>query len=412
MAALTILIRCAAKRPRLASGLVIAASMLDLCLANRSYLVTVTQATLDAKPKAVQLIEEAERLDPDPMPFRVHRMPSWEPVIWSRLASNDRLGDLVRWEHATIQPKYGILFGINYTFTLGVAELFDYDMFMASFFRKVDAQTAAYFRLKPGDEVVYHARRGYDLWNSRYFIVPAYPGGWKSEMRGYASFLTGVERVYPAKDQFAGPDRDEQERKWVEEEDMQIFRNKQVLPRSWIVHEAKFLTPIVGLGRAVRKDPMEAMIYQDDALWHDPTRIAYDPRRVVWIEADRPERDELTAYLTGGPPDSTESVSFLKYEPQRVEISAKMKRPGIVVLADINFPGWKLTIDGMPAPIRVVNRIMRGAAVPSGDHTLVYTYEPKSFYVGGVISVTAIAVLLASSVWVWRRPTSPLLQES
>ncbi len=410
MVAILTLVRIAPKRPKIACTLAIMIAATDLWIANKPFLVTVPQSLLDAKPKAVALIEDAEKLDPDTMPFRVHRMPSWEPMTWHNTSSINRLGDLVRWEHDTLQPKYGLMFGINYTFTMGVAELFDYDMFMASFFRHVDEPTARALSLKPGDEIVYHARRGYDLWNTRYFIVPAFPGGWKNELRGYASYLFNVDQIYPPKDAFTGPGGTERQRAWVEDEDMQIFRNRQVMPRSWIVHEAKFLNPIVGLARAPRKEPMEAMIYQDDPLWHDPSKTAYDPRRVVWIEAKSDERLELAPFLTGGPPNANESVRFLKYEPQRVEIQASMKRPGIVVLADVNFPGWKLAIDGKPAPIRVVNRIMRGAALPSGEHTLVYTYEPRSFYVGGMISLASIVVLLATSVGIWRRPISALLQ--
>src|SRR5690606_8113095 len=77
-------------------------------------------------------------------------------------------------------------------------------------------------------------------------------------------------------------------------------------------------------------------------------------------------------------PDPAEAVRITGYEPTRVELEAHLARPGIVVLADVYYPGWRLTIDGRPAPILRVNRMMRGAAVDAGAHTLVYTYEPGS----------------------------------
>ncbi len=40
----------------------------------------------------------------------------------------------------------------------------------------------------------------------------------------------------------------------------------------------------------------------------------------------------------------------------------------MVILADVYYPGWELTIDGKPAPIYPVNRLMRGAAVTAGTH--------------------------------------------
>ena len=54
----------------------------------------------------------------------------------------------------------------------------------------------------------------------------------------------------------------------------------------------------------------------------------------------------------------------------------------MVVLADVYYPGWELTIDGQSAEILRVNRMMRGAAVAAGSHLLVYTYRPRSFRLG------------------------------
>jgi len=74
-----------------------------------------------------------------------------------------------------------------------------------------------------------------------------------------------------------------------------------------------------------------------------------------------------------------------------------------VILADVHYPGWKLAIDGKPAPIYRVNGLMRGAAVSSGAHRLVYTYRPQSFRFGRLVSiagVTAFLILcLACAVW-------------
>ena len=45
-------------------------------------------------------------------------------------------------------------------------------------------------------------------------------------------------------------------------------------------------------------------------------------------------------------------------------------------------------------PIYRANRMMRGAAVPRGEHTLVYTYEPVSFRIGAILTLTG-SILLA-----------------
>jgi uncharacterized membrane protein YfhO len=72
-----------------------------------------------------------------------------------------------------------------------------------------------------------------------------------------------------------------------------------------------------------------------------------------------------------------------------------------VVLADVYYPGWKLTIDGKPAPILRINRLMRGALVSAGRHTLVYTYEPISFTAG--LAGSALGVIALLGLWWWGR---------
>ena len=160
-------------------------------------------------------------------------------------------------------------------------------------------------------------------------------------------------------------------------------------PRAWVVHDARGLPKMDGLRRSDRSGPMQEMLYADDPIWHDSNQTAFDPHRLVWIDND--ERMALRPYLTGAAPRSSETVKVTYPSPQRAELDVKLDTPGIVVLADVNYPGWKLTIDGQPAPIIPVNRLMRGAAVAEGTHRLVYTFDPASFRIGGKITLAALA---------------------
>ena len=93
-----------------------------------------------------------------------------------------------------------------------------------------------------------------------------------------------------------------------------------------------------------------------------------------------------------------------RYEPDRVELKATLDRPGLVVLADVYYPGWTLAIDGRPATIERANRMMRAAAVDRGEHTLAFTYRPASFRIGLVVTCAALAGLIPLGVRVaWSR---------
>jgi hypothetical protein len=406
-----LLVVAARRRPRLAATLAPIVLTIDLAVANADLVLTVPQALFDRTPRVLEIIADAEKADRAPGPYRIHRLPEWQPLAWHRAASPDRVADFVRWERDTAQPKYAITEGAYYTLTFGVTELFDYHWYFGPFFWKVrNPAMAEHLGITPGQQVVYYPRRGFDLWNTRYFILPSLAGNWADHQRGYAAFLERTERIYPPPDAFDGPGGEERMRRWVETEDFQVLRNLAEYPRAWVVHAGKVLRPIVGLAKGDRKTIMEEMMFQNNAIWSDASRVVYDAHRFAWIESG--DAASLTHFLPGEFSDPREGVTVVRGgragdDPRSVELKAALIRPGIVILGDVDYPGWRLTIDGKPAEILRVNRLMRGAAVEAGVHTLVYTYDPASFRVGGSITLAALPVLIVLAVWAARQGPTP-----
>jgi hypothetical protein len=250
--------------------------------------------------------------------------------------------------------------------------------------------------MKPGQVVWYYPRRGFDLWNTRYFIVPSHLV-WDSLERGYASLVPRTTPIYPPPGAFAGPDGPAHRARWVESDDVRVLRNEAAYPRAWVVHRARVIPPIRGLRLSDRRKILEEILFQNDEVWHDPARRVYDPRRLAWVETDRPS--ELSPFLSRVDPDPAETVTVVKDEPRRVELTAVLRSPGLVVLADVYYPGWTLTVDGRPAEILRTNRVMRGAAVPAGTHRLVFRYEPLSFRAGLWLSMAGIIALATVGGW-------------
>jgi hypothetical protein len=395
-------------RPTVSAALMLLLVSCDLAVANARFVFTIPQSLFESKPEVLELIEAEERARPSPGPFRVHRMALWNPPGWSTTPSPDRVSDFVTWERDTLQPKYGIDLGVEYTHTIGVAELYDFEWFFYPFPRTVrDESVARSLSINVGDTVIYYPRRGFDLWNSRYFILPCFPNGWNDGMRATAAFLDQSRSVYPKFDQFSGPGGKEQETQWIFTKDFRILRNEQAFPRAWIVHRARAVERPVGLSRESRSAAVEEMLYANDRFWHDDDKVSFDAHQIAWVASD--DMTEVVSKLSNRQTTSSEKVKVTYPSPQQVVLDVDLESPGLVVLADVSYPGWQLTIDDQPAKIYRVNQLMRGALVPAKHHQLVYTFAPQSFQLGLVVSGMGLAGLLLFGLFCTLRPVDPVL---
>ena len=96
-------------------------------------MVTAPQALLESKPEVLRAIEERERKSPSSEPFRVYRLPYWEPRAWQTTASSHRTVELVSWYRDTLYPKHGINLGVEYTHAFGVGGIEEFERFFRDF---------------------------------------------------------------------------------------------------------------------------------------------------------------------------------------------------------------------------------------------------------------------------------------
>jgi hypothetical protein len=87
-------------------------------------------------------------------------------------------------------------------------------------------------------------------------------------------------------------------------------------------------------------------------------------------------------------------------KPERLTIDVAADTPGILVLADMAYPGWKASVDGKPATLLTADGLFRAVAVEAGSHKVVFRYRPLSFYAGAAVSLAALAAL---ALWSQRR---------
>ena len=101
-------------------------------------------------------------------------------------------------------------------------------------------------------------------------------------------------------------------------------------------------------------------------------------------------------------PPST--VLVTNHTPGHLEITVDTGSDGLLIVSNINYPGWQATLDGQPTGIVPTNGIFQGITVPAGRHQLTLIFKPDSFRRGSYFSL--IGILLAVGLIVWGMKTS------
>ena len=84
-----------------------------------------------------------------------------------------------------------------------------------------------------------------------------------------------------------------------------------------------------------------------------------------------------------------------QFLPGRVVVRSGADAPGILVLGEAWYPGWRAEVSGTPAAVFPVNGWMRGVVVPAGNCETVFTYHSRFLPMGLAISAVSAALLAA-----------------
>ena len=184
------------RRAVLAGVLAVAGLMLDLTLANAYHVVTVPQSAFEQPPRALELIREAEKANPSVGPYRIQRVGRWWPARWAEKGNAATLKRSHAGSGDSLRPNYQMPLGTRMTFYHDTIEPMDYGLFFLPWALTPEPSTLQSHGLKPEQKVWYYPRRGFDLWNTRYFIVPGRLV-WDSFPRGYALVPTAFHVYLP-----------------------------------------------------------------------------------------------------------------------------------------------------------------------------------------------------------------------
>lgn len=159
-------------------------------------------------------------------------------------------------------------------------------------------------------------------------------------------------------------------------------RNDQALGPCWLVKDIRFV-----------KDANEEMAALDN----------FNPKDTAIVQ------ESFRSSIPFMPvPDSLATLRLIKNDNDVITYTFNATTNQFAVFSEVFYDaGWKAWIDGKEAPIVKVNYVLRGLAVPAGQHEIVFRFEPQAYSKGkkltSVFSIILLALLAVSIFMEWRR---------
>ncbi len=147
-------------------------------------------------------------------------------------------------------------------------------------------------------------------------------------------------------------------------EGLVLWENPHALPRSWLATNSTITSLEAALARLCEAD--------------------FDPRRELLLTGTLPPPD----------PTATGTTQMFWDGPNRLYVRVQTSAPAYLVVAVTADPGWHAQLDGKPVSIATADGIYQAVWVPSGQHTVVFTYRPPSLQWGLLAASVGGAMLL------------------
>lgn len=92
--------------------------------------------------------------------------------------------------------------------------------------------------------------------------------------------------------------------------------------------------------------------------------------------------------------DSTASIKFISYAPNKLVYESNTKTPQLAVFSEVYYDkGWNAYVDGKLVPHFRANYILRAMVIPEGKHNIEFKFEPTTVKKGQTIALASSITL-------------------
>ncbi|GAC1322876.1 MAG: hypothetical protein NVSMB28_15790 [Collimonas sp.] len=129
------------------------------------------------------------------------------------------------------------------------------------------------------------------------------------------------------------------------------------------------------------------LVHSDD----EALQMLATPRQPELIIEAAKDKTPPFASATDNDPDAIRFQVIAKRQTfYAIDVDAS--RPGWLFLADANYPGWRATVDGRPAPVFSAQLLGKAIAIPAGKHKVELEFSSPTFRYGLLLTLLSLFI--------------------
>jgi hypothetical protein len=174
----------------------------------------------------------------------------------------------------------------------------------------------------------------------------------------------------------------------LKENTIKLYRNRNPLPRAWLVKDHRVLDEksILSILSGKEFNPRKEVLLEEEPGGNPPS----PPLVKGGEEGGLIKGGEERGLVKRGDVEG-KGVEFISESNNRLQLFVEAKEDNLLVLSDTYFPGWKAYLDGKLVKIFRANYNFRAVSIPPGKHEVKFVYHPLSVKLG--VLVTSLGII-------------------
>ncbi len=156
-----------------------------------------------------------------------------------------------------------------------------------------------------------------------------------------------------------------------EDPDVDVYLNTNARPRVSLIYDTTL---------AADSDSAFSLIHTPD----------FSPASQVILESPNPN---YQLPVTSNPITGSSNLYYTKYSAGQFAVVAQTPAPAFVVLAEVWYPGWTATVNGVQAQVLRANTAFMAVEVPAGENTIEFQFNSPMVAVGLAITIVTFLII-------------------